>query len=69
MRRDRFRQTDRILLTLIAVASLAARHAELVNLYKTLGGGWVDAADPLAPRPEPVVPPSEADLPESGATG
>ena len=54
---------------LIAVASLAARHAELVVLYKTLGGGWVDAADPLAPRPEPVVPPSEAELPEGGATG
>ena len=31
-----------------AVATLAARHAELINLYKALGGGWVDAADPLA---------------------
>ena len=35
---------------LAAIASLAERHAELVNLYKALGGGWVDAADPLAPR-------------------
>jgi len=32
-----------------AVATLAQRHAELVNLYKALGGGWVDGADPLAP--------------------
>jgi len=31
-----------------AVATLAQRHAELVNLYKALGGGWVDAVDPLA---------------------
>ena len=34
-----------------AIASLAQRHAELVNLYKALGGGWLDAADPLAPKP------------------
>jgi multidrug efflux system outer membrane protein len=34
-----------------AVASLAQRDAELVNLYKALGGGWVDAADPLAAVP------------------
>jgi multidrug efflux system outer membrane protein len=33
-----------------AVSTLAARHAELINLYKALGGGWVDAADPLAPK-------------------
>ena len=33
---------------LVAVSTLAARHAELINLYKALGGGWVDAADPLA---------------------
>jgi multidrug efflux system outer membrane protein len=34
-----------------AVSTLAERHAELINLYKALGGGWVDAADPLAPQP------------------
>jgi multidrug efflux system outer membrane protein len=34
-----------------AIATLAQRHAELINLYKALGGGWVDAADPLAPQP------------------
>jgi multidrug efflux system outer membrane protein len=35
-----------------AISTLAQRHAELVNLYKALGGGWVDAADPLAPPPQ-----------------
>lgn len=35
-----------------AVAALAQRHAELVNLYKALGGGWVDGVDPLAPAPD-----------------
>jgi len=33
-----------------AVLALAQRHAELVNLYKALGGGWVDAADPMTKR-------------------
>jgi multidrug efflux system outer membrane protein len=37
---------------LSAVSSLAERHAELINLYKALGGGWVDAVDPLAPKPQ-----------------
>ena len=32
---------------LAGVATLAQRHAELVNLYKALGGGWVDGVDPL----------------------
>jgi len=35
-----------------AISTLASRHGELVNLYKALGGGWVDAADPLAPPPQ-----------------
>ena len=35
---------------LAGVNTLAQRHAELVNLYKALGGGWVDGVDPLAPR-------------------
>jgi multidrug efflux system outer membrane protein len=34
---------------LAGVNTLAQRHAELVNLYKALGGGWVDGVDPLAP--------------------
>jgi multidrug efflux system outer membrane protein len=33
-----------------AVAALAQRYAELINVYKAMGGGWVDAADPLAPK-------------------
>ena len=37
---------------LTGVAALAQRHSELVNLYKALGGGWIDAADPLAPGAE-----------------
>ncbi len=37
---------------LTAVVVLAQRHAEVVNVYKALGGGWVDAADPLAPQPQ-----------------
>jgi multidrug efflux system outer membrane protein len=36
---------------LTAVSALAQRHAELVNLYKALGGGWVDAADPMIVTP------------------
>jgi len=27
-------------------------HAALINLYKALGGGWVDIAAERAPRPE-----------------
>ena len=35
---------------LTGVSTLAQRHAELINLYKALGGGWVEAVDPLAPK-------------------
>jgi multidrug efflux system outer membrane protein len=34
-----------------ATAALAQRYGELINVYKAFGGGWVDMADPLAPRP------------------
>jgi hypothetical protein len=37
---------------LSSTGALAQRYAELINVYKALGGGWVDAADPLAPKPE-----------------
>jgi multidrug efflux system outer membrane protein len=33
-----------------ATAALAQRFVELINVYKALGGGWVDLADPLGPR-------------------
>jgi multidrug efflux system outer membrane protein len=35
---------------LAGVNTLAQRHTELVNLYKALGGGWLDGVDPLAPK-------------------
>ena len=35
---------------LSGISTLVQRHAELINLYKALGGGWVDAVDPLAPK-------------------
>ena len=31
--------------------SRAQLHFALVNLYKALGGGWVDEAERLAPKP------------------
>jgi multidrug efflux system outer membrane protein len=35
----------------VAVSTLADRYAQLINVYKAMGGGWVDAADPMAPPP------------------
>ncbi len=35
---------------LTAVSTLAQRYAELINVYKAMGGGWIDLADPLAPE-------------------
>ncbi|HEU5282416.1 MAG TPA: efflux transporter outer membrane subunit, partial [Burkholderiales bacterium] len=34
---------------LSAVGALSDRYAEVINVYKAMGGGWVDLADPLAP--------------------
>lgn len=33
--------------------NLGQKYNSLVNLYKSMGGGWVDRADALAPRPAP----------------
>jgi multidrug efflux system outer membrane protein len=41
-----------------AVQTLAERYSEAVNVYKALGGGWVDAVDPLAPQPAQPSPAS-----------
>ncbi len=41
---------------LTAVETLAQRHTELVNLYKALGGGWVEGVDPLAATPRSATP-------------
>ena len=38
---------------LTAVAVLAQRHADVINVYKALGGGWLDIIDPLAPQTAP----------------
>jgi multidrug efflux system outer membrane protein len=41
---------------LTAVRSQADRYAQIVNVYQAVGGGWVDEADKLAPRPQLAVP-------------
>ncbi len=33
---------------LASVNTQAERYAQLINVYKAMGGGWVDAADPIA---------------------
>lgn len=43
---------------LTAVRALSERYGEVINVYKAVGGGWVDLADPLA-RPT-VSPPAPA---------
>jgi len=34
---------------------LAARYAQLVSVYQAMGGGWVDIAGALAPRPQDIA--------------
>jgi multidrug efflux system outer membrane protein len=36
---------------LAAVRSQAERYTQLVNVYKAMGGGWVDQAEKLAAAP------------------
>lgn len=50
---------------LAAVLALGQRYAELINVYKALGGGWVDLADPLAREP---LEEGSATRPEAAAT-
>jgi outer membrane protein, multidrug efflux system len=33
---------------LVAVSTLADRYTQLINVYKAMGGGWVDLSDPMA---------------------
>ena len=49
-----------------AVAALSGRYTEVVNVYKAMGGGWVDLADPLAPQSKPS---SAAGAVPASATG
>lgn len=34
-----------------AVRSYAESYTQIVNVYSAVGGGWVDEAEKLAPRP------------------
>ena len=37
---------------LASVGLLAARYAQLVNVYQAMGGGWVGVAAAMAPKPQ-----------------
>jgi multidrug efflux system outer membrane protein len=51
---------------LTAVRSQADRYTQIVNVFKAVGGGWVDEADALAPQP---LARGEAVAPGAGAEG
>jgi outer membrane protein, multidrug efflux system len=40
---------------LAAVSLLADRYTQLVNVYQAMGGGWVDVAGSMAPKPQGVA--------------
>jgi multidrug efflux system outer membrane protein len=40
---------------LASVGLQASRYAQLVNVYQAMGGGWVDIAGEIAPKPQGVV--------------
>jgi multidrug efflux system outer membrane protein len=50
-----------------AVGSLSDRYTELINVYKAMGGGWVDLADPLAAVPAEGAAPAEQVTPKAAA--
>ena len=35
-----------------SVSTLADRYRQLINVYQAMGGGWVDIADSLTPKPQ-----------------
>jgi len=37
---------------LASVGTLADRYRQLINVYQAMGGGWVDIADSLTPKPQ-----------------
>ena len=41
---------------LASVSLLADRYAQLVNVYQAMGGGWVDVASSMAPKPQGTMP-------------
>jgi multidrug efflux system outer membrane protein len=40
---------------LASVGTLADRYRQLINVYQAMGGGWVDIADSIAPKPQGVA--------------
>ena len=53
---------------LSAVSALSGRYAELINVYKAMGGGWVDLADPLVTTPAGEATAAAAATPATAAT-
>ncbi|MGA9032278.1 MAG: efflux transporter outer membrane subunit [Sulfuricaulis sp.] len=54
---------------LAAVRAQAERYAELINVYKAFGGGWLDLADPLATPSGQTQGPATAAAATQGAAG
>ncbi len=48
-------ENELFLAELASVSLLAARYSQLVSVYQAMGGGWVDIAGSLAPRPQSVA--------------
>ena len=40
---------------LSAVSLRAAQYTQLINVYRAVGGGWVDVADSLTPQPQDIA--------------
>ncbi len=43
---------DGIAAELASVSLQASRYAQIVNVYQAVGGGWVDVAAGMAPKPQ-----------------
>jgi len=55
-----FAENELFAAELTAVNTQAERYAQLINVYKAMGGGWVDQADRLATRPQGAAAPEAA---------
>lgn len=62
-----FAENELFAAELSAVQTLSERYGEVVNVYKAVGGGWVDLADPLAPEPAPAQPGAGAAAPPAAS--
>ena len=47
-----FAENDLFSAELTAVSTQAERYTQLINVYKAMGGGWVDLSDPMAAPPK-----------------